>query len=303
MSAPRPPAALRGRAARPGTAALVLLAAGLAGCHPRVPPPDLSRDPADLLGQVQAAQARVQSVRGEARTGVESPSGGGTTSQFIAAARPDRLHVEVLDFFGNVVAVLSAADGRFGLYDAQARVFYRGTASPAHLARLVPLPLPAEDLVAILCGTAPLLPGGAPVDAAPGDGVVNLTLRAGDRTQRLSVSGGAAVERAELRTAGAPAPGDYDVELDSFRKVDGGWFPFKVALRAQSPTVKIDLRWTDVEVNAPLEAALFHVEPPRGARVVELGDEDPGPVDLFRLAPAGSPPPGGPAGAGPGARE
>ena len=85
------------------------LAAGalltLAGCHPRRPPPDLSLDPAALLAEVKAAQARVVSVQGRARVAVDAPGGSGGTEQYLVAERPGRLRVEVHDFFGNVVAV------------------------------------------------------------------------------------------------------------------------------------------------------------------------------------------------------
>jgi hypothetical protein len=144
--------------------AIIATALALTACHPRRPPPDLSRDPGPLLAQVRAAQARVQRVSGEARVKVEAKGmrTAVTVREFIAAEKPDRLHVEVLDFFGNVGAVLVASGGRFQLYDAKERVFYRGEATPENLARLVPLPLPAEDLVTILCGlgAAPRAPTG-----------------------------------------------------------------------------------------------------------------------------------------------
>ena len=165
---------------------LALLAFVLAaGCARRAPPPDLSLDPAELLGQVQAAQAKVRSVQGDARVAVESAGRSGTVSQFLAAERPDRLHVETLDFFGNVAAVLAARDGRFALYDARERVFYRGLATPGNLARIVPLPLRAEELVAILCGGAPL--PGAAASAAPGRGTVHLELAGPGGSATLAV--------------------------------------------------------------------------------------------------------------------
>lgn len=266
--------------------ALLLLAAG---CRPRVPPPDLSLDPAALLAQVQAAQGRVRSVQGEARVHVEAEGRSGTVSQFIAAEAPDRLHLEALDFFGNPAAVLVSADGRFSLYDARRKVLYRGAATPENLARLVPLPLPAEDLVRILCGAAPLLDG-RPARAEPGPGFVELVLEAGPRAQSLRIGPGAAVERSALRTDGAQARGDYDLTFDALRPAGAVRFPGEVALRADAPRVRLELRWRDVEVNGALAPALFRLDPPRGARVIELdGGGEPLPDDLLRggEAPAG----------------
>ncbi len=297
VPAPACGAARRGAAGRaaPGDGRWVNVGAALAllllaaGCRPRVPPPDLSLDPAALLAQVEAAQGRVHSVQGEARVHVEAEGQSGTVSQFIAAEAPDRLHLEALDFFGNPAAVLVSADGRFSLYDARRKVLYRGAATPANLARLVPLPLPAEDLVRILCGAAPLLDG-RPVRAAPGPGFVELVLEAGSRTQALRIGPGAAVERSALRTGGARARGDYDLTFDAPRPAGAVRFPGEVSLRAEAPRVRLELRWRDVEVNGALAPALFRLDPPRGARVVELDDGgEPLPDDLLRgaEAPAG----------------
>ena len=90
----------------PRLALLALFA--LAGC-PRLQAPNLSRDPDALLDQVAAGQRRVQRVSGRARVKVSSPSLSGTVSELIAAEKPDRVHLETLDFFGNPAAVLVAA--------------------------------------------------------------------------------------------------------------------------------------------------------------------------------------------------
>jgi hypothetical protein len=208
------------RASRSLALALAAAAVALAGCPPRAPPPDLSLDPAALLVQVRAAQDRIRSVRGEVRVRVESAEASGTVPALVAAQKPDRLLVQTLDFFGNTVAVLAAADGALTLYDARAHVVYRGAATPENLARLLPLPISPADLVAILCGSAPLL-AGTPASAEPGRGYVTLELAAGPRTQALRVGAGAAVLRSTVRIDGAPGPGTYDLELGELDRFEG----------------------------------------------------------------------------------
>ena len=270
--------------AHPRAASAVLATAlALAACHPRRPPPDLSRDPGPLLAQVRAAQARVQRVSGEARVKVEAKGMRTAVAvrEFIAAEKPDRLHVEVLDFFGNVGAVLAASGGRFQLYDAKERVFYRGEATPENLARLVPLPLPAEDLVTILCGSAPLLE--RPVDVEARGGVLVLSLEEDGRTQEVRVGEKAAVERASVVSVPPHGARAYSLDFDAFRPLTGGRFPGEVRLRADDPRVRLDLRWgEEVEVNGELDGVRFTLDPPRGARVVDL-DAAPAEVpDVFR---------------------
>ena len=259
-----------------GPIALVV-ALALAGCR-RLPAPDLPADPAALLDEVVRAQRAVTSVEGQARVHVEARGFEGTVTQFIAAEKPDRLHVETLDFFGNVVAVLVASGDRFALYDAREKVLYRGRPTKENIARLVPLAIDAPSLVTILCGSAPLLPG-PPVELEPGEGVVRLVLDGGDRRQTLAIGAEAAVERSRVRLVGAdgavtdaPAPDAFDLRFDVFRRWGGARFPTDLHLVARDPAAKLDLHWTEVEVNRPVDPELFVLEPPRGARVVELAD-------------------------------
>ncbi len=259
------------RPSRP--ALLAVLAAALAGCPPRAPPPDLSLDPAALAGQVRAVQARTRSVRGEVRIQIDSAQFSGTVPALVAAEKPDRVLVQTLDFFGNTVSVLATADGVLSLYDARARVVYRGAATPENLARLVPLPLSPAALAEILCGSAPLL-AGEPVSAEPGRGYVTLRIAAGRRTQTLRIGAGGDVLRSSLRAGGASGRGTYDLELGAFERLSNH-FPAEVSLSAEAPRVRMKVAWLDAEPNAALEAKVFTPRIPAGVRVVNLADAAP----------------------------
>ena len=97
-------------ATRAATLAVVAVVA-LTGCPPRAPPPDLSLDPAELLAQVRAAQAREAWVRGEVRVRVDGPGAKGSALAFAAARKPDRVLVQTFDFFGNTAASLATSGG------------------------------------------------------------------------------------------------------------------------------------------------------------------------------------------------
>jgi hypothetical protein len=274
------------RALRPLAAAL---AAALAACAPRVPPPDLALEPEALLAQVVATAAAIQSVRGEVRVRASGQERVAVPA-FVAAGRPGSLHLEALDFFGNPVAVLVVADGRLSIYDARDRALYRGAATAENVARLVPLPIAPDELVAVLCG-APLL-AGEPVRAEAGRGYVTLELRDGARTTTLRVVTGAVVERATVRLRGG---GGYEVAYGKPFAASGADQPGDVTLSSAEPPVRVEVAWVDHEPNAALEAALFRMEPPAGARVVDL--DAPGPVPVLppvfpaEAAPADAPPP------------
>jgi hypothetical protein len=242
-------------------------ALALAACTPRRPPPDLALEPAALLAQVEAAGAVVTRVQGDARLRLDAPGARGVLQAFVAAERPDRLHVEALDFFGNPAAVLVTGGGRLAIYDARSRTFYQGAATAENVARLVPLPLPPERLVAILCGTPPIQ--GAPAGAQVGRGYVTLEVRDGPRTASLRVGSRAAVLRASFRGGGPELP-DHDVEYGQFEDLLAVRFPTEVSVAARDPAVTLALTWKEPDVGGRLDPALFRMEPPAGAKRVDL---------------------------------
>jgi len=251
------------RAASP----LALAAVLASGCIPRRPPPDLSRDPGQLLAQVRGAQAQVARVQGEARLRLRAPSKA-TFRQFAAAERPDRIHLEALDFFGNPAAVLVASGGRFSLYDAQKKILYTGAATPENLSRLVPVPVSAEELVEILLGSAPL-PSSAPVDVAPDDGHLRVRFEEGGARLDAWIGAHAAVMKARRSVAGG-GRGSWRVEFADHRAHGAAWFPDWFSLRSDAADVRLELRWEQLEVNGELDPALFELRPPKGARIVDV---------------------------------
>ncbi|MEY2668698.1 MAG: hypothetical protein RJA59_1336 [Pseudomonadota bacterium] len=265
------------RPAAVGRAAAFVALSALAGCV-RAPPPDLSRDPAPLLAQVRAAQGGVTSCRGSARLALSSPDLSGSLDAWVAAETSGRLRVEVFDFFGNPAAVLVAGGGRFALLDARAGTFHRGDDTPENLARLLPVPLGARELARVICGSAPILDG-QPVAAEPGDGVVLLELAGPAGRQVLGVGEGASIVSASF-LPGARGGTAWKAAFSIFRHPGGRRFPTEVELRGGG--AEIGLRWKDdLEVNGAPDDALFGLDPPRGARVIDLAPgEGPPPIDL-----------------------
>lgn len=259
--------------ARPTLRILFLFCLVFTGC-PRVPPSDLSRDPQMLLEQVRAQQQKVVRVQGRARVSIHSPRQNGSASQWIAAEKPDRLHLETLDFFGNVAAVLVADRRSFSLFDARTSTYYRGEPTPENVSRLLPVVLSANDLVTMLCGSAPML-SGEPGSLEIVDGLLSLEIVAGSRSQLLGIGERAAIERSRLRRgltsgdSGSPVT-IYDLEFSYFRFLGAARFPVKVQLDAPREQARIDLTWSDVELNGTLSEVLFRMTPPQGAKIVEL---------------------------------
>lgn len=267
----------------------VLLPLALLLSCARLPPPGLPEGAEELRAAVEAHQAQVLRVAGSARLQVESSSLDGVLDALVAAERPDRLRIEILDFFGSPAAVLVAAGGRFGFLDLRAGTWTRGDATPQNVSQLLPVALPAEELVAVLCGSAPLLPGRATA-ARPGDGVMRLWIEGGRLVQRLDVGAEAAVEASRVtrrRPDGSVERAGYDLDFSLFRHRAGLRVPGEIRLGASRGGARIDLTWRDdMVVNGPATEGLFSLVPPPGVQVVELapGAELPRPALPIRPA-------------------
>ncbi len=275
-------------------AAAIAIACAAAGCAPRAPPPELAASPADLLSRLRESQARVQRVRGRARVHVDSPTLKGTVTEFLAADKPDRVRLETYDFFGNLAAALVADGKRFAFYDAREKAYYRGEPTPENVSRLLPVVIPADELATILCGSAPVLAGRALAVQPQGDRVL-LVVGEGAVGQRLTIGPGLVVEASRIREIVSEPGGKarqvapaYDLDFGLFRHRGGTAFPGEVRLDAPSARVQISLRWRDdLEVNPAEDAALFVLEPPPGARVIDLEPGSPVPPLQLPVEPGG----------------
>lgn len=253
--------------------ALVTMFLGLlvAGCPKRIDfgPGGEITDPDALLAQVARAEARAVTLNGEAKLKVRSPQANGGVSLFVATSRPALLHLETLDFFGKPQAVLVSDGQRFGLYAADENRFYRGPASPANVSRFLPVVLPGEELVALLLGQAPRIPAEKKTLAVDGKkGVYVLTLTRGEVVQRLEVHPRfLRVTRSEVRGVRA-----YDAAFGDFAETPAGAFPREVVLDAAAADTRLELRYTDVSLNAAPDLTLFELTPPDGVPVVDVDE-------------------------------
>ncbi len=255
------------------TAVGALFLALLTGCPHR--PLDFGakgeiRSATELLALTQAAEERVISVNGEGKARIDSPQGKGTVGLFLAASRPELLHLESLDFFGRPQAVLVVSEGRFGLYQGSENRYYRGPATPANVSRFLPVVLPPAELVAVMLGQAPRIPDPNPSLAIDDKaGAYKVTLRQGEVTQTLWIHlRFHRVIRSEIRGAKA-----YDLAFDDFDQSTVSVFPRKITLTAKDAETEVELRYTDATVNEAPDLTLFDLEPPPNVPVVDVDAE------------------------------
>lgn len=115
------------------------------------------------------------------------PGGGAQARSFrflVYAARPDRLHGEVLSSIGTTELILDAGSATVSVFFVRDGVAYVGDATERALDALLGVRLDPRDLVAVLLGDAP---GPSSLDwiVVPGDDGYPRSVELGDGSRRL----------------------------------------------------------------------------------------------------------------------
>jgi len=248
---------------------VLFLLACSTGCARRVDFGSRGRieDPAALLELNAETEAKVNGVKSGARLTVNSSQIRAGMPLFAALSRPNRLYLEIHDFFGKPQAVLSTDGLWLGLYRADENTFYNGPASAENTSRLLPLVLPPDQWVSLFLGQPPKLKGPA-----------TLSFDAEAQAYRVEIAGEGdsghqtlwihpehhRVVRSELK-----GPVSYDVAYASF---DGSaaHFPREMHLVSHTPEGTLDLELKGPELNPELEMQTFTPKAPPGAMSLPL---------------------------------
>lgn len=246
---------------------LAALALILSGCPPpRVVLPK-EGDTADaVLARLEAAEAKVLRVRGEARLKAEGKEGKLLVTVFAAADAPHSVHLEQLDFFGRPQLVL-ASDGRhFTLFDGQKGRWYRGPATAQALARFFPVALNPAELAALLLGKAPRAAPTEPPAVEIDRHLLKLTLTSAARTDVLWVS----PESDRVESARLGPPLSAELAFEEWTSTGGARAPKRVRLTRAADGLELELAWKDLELNGAADASLYALTVPEGVQAIEL---------------------------------
>ncbi len=239
-----------------------------------------------LLSRLRLAHEKPSTVSGDAKAFVDAAENGGRYSLLFAIARPDSLRIDALMPWGEPAASLVTRAGRLLFRDDRRKQFFRGASTPRNLSLLLPSPLTDSELIDLLCGAMPELPGADPAaieDA--GDGRHRLVLRV--------LPAGMQSVRGYVQTALVAA--DLTV-LEVSRFVEGGgkseliWsatlsesggagapglpglihFHIAGVSVGQSRDIEIDLRLKNVIADHAPPNSAFTLLPPAGMPIIEL---------------------------------
>jgi outer membrane lipoprotein-sorting protein len=261
------------------TFALVFAAAcAFAGCatlRARLPtatsiePSAVSAD--DLLRIVDERSASLHTFRALAQMHYVGPKDSLAVKQIVVVARPNRLRIEMMSAFGVVLQV--ASDGEvISAYHRGERTFYHGRATAENLSRFTRLALDLRDIADLLVG----LP---PERTRVGHPSLTFERPLGWWKVSTALEGGGTLaiwfepdSLLPVRALEADAQGTalYIASYEAYSQVAGRQIASDVRFEAPAEGTKIDLRYSNITVNAELPASLFSFEAPAGSKVVDL---------------------------------
>jgi hypothetical protein len=229
-------------------------------------------DPDYLLRRLDVRAGKLRSLKGEASIKVKAERGSGSTGEFVAALRPASLHLETLNFFGKPVAALATDGTAFAVFVEEGATFFSGPPTAANVGRLLPVAVAPAEVVSILLGDVPRLEGAKARLEIDRDALAyRLTLEKGATSQTLWM-GTEDLRLLKSQTRGEPG---YDLVFDDYQVVDDVLFPMQLSvttvLADGTPAgTELSLHYKDAQLNVALDPALFRLEPPPGARRMEL---------------------------------
>lgn len=183
-----------------------------------------------------------------------------SSQQFIMAQSPDRVRVDALSGFGQLIMQL-ATDGDVLTVFLNTSVpprFFRGEATMENFSRFVRLPLPPELLVAALLYDPPILDFKRAV-VHPGGKVLELHLSAESFLQifyfdqQFQLTGTDYLQNEEVL---------FSIKYSQFSTTDA--FPRRIALRIPAKDAVLAMRISELELNVNIPAAKFVLQAPAG---------------------------------------
>ncbi len=203
--------------------------------------------------------------------------------QVVVVERPDHLRIEMMGAFG--VAVLIAADGKtLRAYHRGERTFYSGKATQQNFARFARMQLDLSEVADLLIGIPPRKSRvGTPTmrfERPEGLWRVATTSASGDTvTVWFDPDGLMPTKSTEVDREGRVK---YAASYLDYQTVAGVAMPARVRFEIPAQGAQVELRYSNLAVNATLEPNLFKFEAPGGARLVDLDKLPDGPFETPR---------------------
>ncbi len=247
----------------------------LPGCAARSQPARWERAtaalPSSALGILRDRALRLTSLRALVRIRYRDPEQSFSSREAVLIARPDRVRVEALSWFG-AAFVLTTDEQNLLAYVPRENTAYVGKASAENLWRYTGLWIPVEELVDLVLAT----PGhrGSALAECPRErnDAAHCLVYEGALGRGLVWLNEEAVP-VEVEQGGRDGTVLWAAKYESFQA--GSPVPIVEKLVLEAPVFRrsVTLQFHDIEVNPTLKGDEFQVSLPAGSRVVHLEGE------------------------------
>jgi outer membrane lipoprotein-sorting protein len=236
-------------------------------------PTACARPPAPLWTDMPAATELVEILHARAGTNSRLDSTASvsittqgknfSTQQFILAEQPDRVRVDALTGFGQLVMQLTSDGDVLSVLvnTTNPPRFYRGSATEENFSRFVRLPLSPELLVAMLLYEPPILDY-QQAQVRQRGGMLELLLVSGAYTQTFYFDG-------QLQLTGSDYAHHQQTQLavDYSRFASSDGFPRRIALQMPQDDVMLAMNITELTLNGDIPAERFYLQAPENIAI------------------------------------
>lgn len=244
---------------------LFLLLFGLSSCiHKPIQPDESKVDKAKMMQWIQTRQAQHQSLSALTQVKMSQNGKSVSTTQALLIGVPNRLRVDMINFFGQLMMQLSVSGPQLNAYVPRDQTHYVGMPTLDNIQRFTQLPLPITELVALLLGQMPLGVIETAQVSAWEKGLIFSTAAGVD--YRVEFEGERVVEL--LYSVNDYTV--YQVKYGPYEKMST--YPQQLELTAPMNDIHVVVRFDEVEVNPQFTAQQFQLMIPENAQIRSLSE-------------------------------
>jgi hypothetical protein len=184
--------------------------------------------------------------------------------------RPASLRFETESFFDQPLSILVTNGMEFSVWDMDRGRFVAGSATPANISRVIPIPMDGPEVVGILMGDAPLIPwANAELKHEEDSGLYRLILSNSRLRQDILVHPGSL--RPVTVTCRQNDKLSYRIEYEDWLgKKDEPLAPEKILFEMPSEDIRLKLKVKKGKRNPGMKDEFFQLNPPEGIVVESL---------------------------------
>ena len=246
---------------------IVLLIVGLAGCiQPQKPVWNDVPSTDQLLDQLTAAAGRYVSLDGAATVSLATSERYLSTEQFVLLQRPNRIRIDALTGFGQLIFQLASDGDVLSAYlnTSVPGRFLQGPATDQNITHFVRVPLALRELLPLLLYDPPRINFQHSRVEVSSTGLTLLLQNGLDRQElyfdkQLNLSGSHYIQNGR----------DYlRVKYSQFSQEDG--FPYDIQVIIPQQGTKVRLKFSEIQLNPMIAVAKFSLQKPANISVEPL---------------------------------